>query len=54
MPRKRVRKGVLSDPSKLRPLDEDSRATIQVVIETPKGSRNKYSFDPEQKIFQLS
>jgi inorganic pyrophosphatase len=49
-----MRKGALSDPSKLRPLDEDSNTTIQVIIETPKGSRNKYSFDPEQKIFQLS
>jgi inorganic pyrophosphatase len=27
---------------------------IQVVIETPKGSRNKYSFDNEQKVFTLS
>jgi inorganic pyrophosphatase len=26
---------------------------LQVVIETPKGSRNKYSFDPEQHIFVL-
>ncbi len=26
---------------------------LQVVIETPKGSRNKYSFDEEQKIFVL-
>ena len=26
---------------------------LQVIIETPKGSRNKYSFDPEQKIYVL-
>lgn len=26
---------------------------LQVVIETPKGSRNKYAFDPEQEIFLL-
>jgi inorganic pyrophosphatase len=26
---------------------------LQVIIETPKGSRNKYSFDPEQEIFSL-
>jgi inorganic pyrophosphatase len=24
-----------------------------VVIKTPKGSRNKYAFDPEQKVFEL-
>ena len=24
-----------------------------MVIETPKGSRNKYSFDPEQRVFAL-
>jgi inorganic pyrophosphatase len=26
---------------------------LQVVIETPRGSRNKYSFDPEQSVFRL-
>ena len=26
---------------------------LQVVIETPRGSRNKYSFDPEQRVFRL-
>lgn len=26
---------------------------LQVIIETPKGCRNKYSFDPEQKIYVL-
>ncbi|HKW17667.1 MAG TPA: inorganic diphosphatase [Terriglobales bacterium] len=28
--------------------------SIQVVIETPKGSRNKYMFDPELSSFKLS
>lgn len=27
--------------------------TIHVVIETPKGSRNKYAFDPDTAIFRL-
>jgi len=27
--------------------------TIRVVIETPKGSRNKYAFDAEEKVFIL-
>ena len=26
---------------------------MQVVIETPKGSRNKYAFDAEQRVFSL-
>ncbi len=43
----------LADPSRLRSLDEDDRQLIRVVIETPKGSRNKYAFDAEQKVFEL-
>lgn len=43
----------LADPSLLRPLDEDDKNLIRVVIETPKGSRNKYAFDPELKVFEL-
>ena len=31
----------------------DANSKVQVVIETPKGSRNKYAFDPQQKICQL-
>ena len=27
--------------------------TTEVVIETPKGSRNKYAYDPEQRVFRL-
>jgi len=46
-------KGALADPSRLKSMDEDDSAIIQVVIETPKGSRNKYAFDPEQKVFEL-
>lgn len=43
----------LADPTRLIPIDAEDKHTIQVIIETPKGSRNKYAFDPEQKIFQL-
>jgi inorganic pyrophosphatase len=43
----------LADPSRLRPLDEDHKHLIRVVIETPKGSRNKYAFNEEQKVFEL-
>jgi inorganic pyrophosphatase len=43
----------LADPSRLQPLDQDDTAILQIVIETPKGSRNKYAFDPEHKVFEL-
>jgi len=46
-------RNALADPSRLRPLDKDDQGIIRVVIETPKGSRNKYAFDPEEKIFEL-
>src|SRR6202790_2287617 len=47
------REGALADPSKLQSMDQDDDAVIQVVIETPKGSRNKYAFDEEQRVFEL-
>jgi inorganic pyrophosphatase len=46
-------KGALADPSRLPSKDPDDKGIVQVVIETPKGSRNKYAFDPEQKVFEL-
>src|SRR5712672_4089794 len=46
-------KCALADPSRLQSTDEGDSAIIQVVIETPKGSRNKYAFDPDQKVFEL-
>jgi len=46
-------KNALADPTRLRPHDLDDKKLIQVIIETPKGSRNKYAFDPKQKVFQL-
>ena len=42
----------LADPTTLKPLDRKEKL-LQVIIETPKGSRNKYSFDTEQGIFAL-
>src|SRR6202030_617787 len=51
---KRVKNGKgLQNPIVLQPLDETDSHVIQVIIETPKGSRNKYAFDPEQRIFEL-
>jgi inorganic pyrophosphatase len=43
----------LADPTQLKPL-EPKDGTLQVIIETPKGSRNKYAYDTEQKIFSLT
>src|SRR5947209_15525771 len=31
----------------------DSEGNLTVVVETPKGSRNKYSFDEKHRAFQL-
>jgi inorganic pyrophosphatase len=43
----------LADPSRLKPVDKDDKEVVRVVIETPKGSRNKYAFDPDDKTFTL-
>src|ERR1700693_4437842 len=48
----------MADPSRLQALDtkekdQNDNSLIQVVIETPKGSRNKYDFDSEEKVFRL-
>src|SRR5882724_7597395 len=52
MPKKKSRSGSLADPERLPSFDGDGK--IQVVIETPKGSRNKYAFDSEQRVFGLT
>ncbi len=41
----------MANPSKLKPLKSGDR--LQVVIETPKGSRNKFAFDAEERVFRL-
>jgi inorganic pyrophosphatase len=43
----------LADPSYLKAFDEDDVDLVTVIIETPKGSRNKYSFDPKERVFAL-
>jgi inorganic pyrophosphatase len=54
MSKKNKQAGGLGNPLKLAPRkDKDDDDVIQVVIETPKGSRNKFAFDPEQKAFRL-
>jgi inorganic pyrophosphatase len=42
----------LADPTALKPLNK-SNGLLQVIIETPAGCRNKFAFDPNQKIFTL-
>jgi inorganic pyrophosphatase len=57
-------KTALADPSNLKPFTKKAAESttgtaksgdklLQVIIETPKGCRNKYSFDEQQKIFVL-
>ncbi|HLV87111.1 MAG TPA: inorganic diphosphatase [Candidatus Sulfotelmatobacter sp.] len=43
----------LADPSRLKPLDSGDKQNLRVVVETPKGSRNKFAFDPKHHIFEL-
>src|ERR1700722_5809202 len=52
MARKSKRQAGLANPEKLAAFDSD-KSLVVVVIETPKGSRNKYAFDPEDRIFAL-
>src|ERR1700759_2292775 len=42
----------LADPTRLRPMNKKD-GLLQVIIETPAGSRNKFAFDPDQGIFAL-
>jgi inorganic pyrophosphatase len=53
MSKKGRSKGSLADPTQLKTMDQDDDALIQVVIETPKGSRNKFAFDEKQHVFEL-
>jgi len=53
MGKKNGRRASLADPSRLNPRDSDDKKMLRVVIETPKGSRNKFAFDPKQHIFEL-
>jgi inorganic pyrophosphatase len=41
-------------PTRLPAFDPKDSDFLVVVIETPKGSRNKYAFDPGERIFSLT
>ena len=43
----------LADPTRLKPFDSHDKKVLRVVIETPKGSRNKFAFNSEEHIFEL-
>lgn len=43
----------LANPTKLKASDPDDKQLLRVVIETPKGSRNKFAFNAEEHIFEL-
>jgi inorganic pyrophosphatase len=47
------KKNGLADPTKLKPFDADDKQLLRVVIETPKGSRNKFAFNPKDHVFEL-
>jgi inorganic pyrophosphatase len=46
------RRSSLSNPEQLPPTSKED-GLLQIIIETPRGSRNKYSFDSAQNIFSL-
>jgi len=43
----------LANPANLNPFDASNNQLLRVVIETPKGSRNKFAFDAREHIFEL-
>jgi inorganic pyrophosphatase len=43
----------LADPSRIDPLNGDKKGLLRVVIETPKGSRNKFAYNPVERVFEL-
>jgi inorganic pyrophosphatase len=47
------KRATLANPSALKPVKADDKNTVQVVVETPKGSRNKYAFDQDTRVFTL-
>jgi inorganic pyrophosphatase len=47
------RNTALADPFRLKPFDRKHKDYLRVVIETPKGSRNKFAFNTDDRIFEL-
>jgi inorganic pyrophosphatase len=47
------KKAALADPTRLKPFDSVDKHVLRVIIETPKGSRNKFAFNADDHIFEL-
>ena len=47
------KKNGIANPVRLNPADSDDDQLLRVVIETPKGSRNKFAFNAKERIFEL-
>ncbi|HEX3821796.1 MAG TPA: inorganic diphosphatase [Candidatus Sulfotelmatobacter sp.] len=47
------KKSGLANPTQLEPVDSDDKQLLRVIIETPKGSRNKFAFNAKERIFEL-
>ena len=47
------RNAALADPFRLKPFDRKNKELLRVVIETPKGSRNKFAFNTDDRTFEL-
>lgn len=43
----------LADPTRLKLQGSAKKGYLRVVIETPKGSRNKFAFNPNEHVFEL-
>lgn len=43
----------MSNPVLLKPVRNADDGLLQVIVETPKGSRNKFAFDEKQRIFAV-
>src|SRR6201996_654635 len=39
--------------ARLAPFDPEDKQLLQVIIETPRGSRNKFAYDPKQQVFAV-
>jgi inorganic pyrophosphatase len=48
-----AKRGAMANPDKLSATDKKDKQMIRVVIETPKGSRNKFAFNGDEKVFEL-
>lgn len=53
MSKKSVARKSMSNPLRLPSLDDKDKGIVRVVIETPRGSRNKFAFNADDNVFEL-